>query len=208
MVLYVEDPITERTIKTAAKLGIKQYRMQWIKYDKALDMESNLEKIKKQFGALAEMNAHYKIRGDYQTHSGTSFGAPVWDLWFVLRDLDSKWLGCRYDIRHATVEGIKAWPVSLKAIAPYIRSLDIKDFYWDKEQGDKIINCPLGEGLVDFEKYVQLLKVYHVKGNFTLHFEYPLGGANSGKYEITLSPKEVIDAMKRDLKRLKGYLNA
>jgi len=29
----INDPVTERTIKTAAKLGIKQYRMGWIKYN-------------------------------------------------------------------------------------------------------------------------------------------------------------------------------
>jgi sugar phosphate isomerase/epimerase len=197
----------EDTLKTAAKLGIKQYRMGWIDFDPSVDMEKDLQRIVSQLAELAEMNEHYGIRADYQNHTGDSFGAPIWDIWFVLKNLKSEWVGCRYDIRHATVEGTHSWPATLQAIAPYIRSLDIKDVKWDRADSLKVMNTPLGEGVVDFKKYLKMISDMNVPGNFTIHYEYPLGGANSGKYEITIPPEKVIAAIKKDLVYLKDLLN-
>jgi len=42
-------------------------------------------------------------------------------------------------------------------------------------------------------------------GPLQLHFEYPLGGAEEGKSNVT-NRDEVYAAMSRDLKRLRGYL--
>jgi sugar phosphate isomerase/epimerase len=117
-----------------------------------------------------------------------------------------QWLGFRYDIRHAVVEGTRSWPVTLKAIAAYIRSLDIKNFEWINESDNPIHNTPVGEGIIDFKKYIELLTEYDIHENMTMHFEYPLGGAETGKKELTVNPEVVINAMKKDLMILKGYL--
>jgi len=39
-----------------------------------------------------------------------------------------------------------------------------------------------------------------------MHFEYPLGGANQGRREISCVPDVVIHAMKKDLGVLKHWL--
>jgi hypothetical protein len=46
------------------------------------------------------------------------------------------------------------------------------------------------------------------RGPLQLHFEYPLGGAESGKRQIAITQNEVFSAMERDLNRLRGYLQA
>ena len=196
----------EKILQTASGLGIRQYRMGWLKYDDALTIPQNLENIRKRFSELAQMNEHYGIRGDYQNHAGTFFGSPVWDLWQILKELDTPWLGCRYDIRHATVEGNTSWPLGMKAIAPYIKSLDIKDFTWRPGDKNTIVNVPLGQGVVDFKRYMELLKEYNVQGNFTLHFEYPMGGAEHGGNTISASPEQITKTMRRDLTTLRSYL--
>jgi sugar phosphate isomerase/epimerase len=203
----VDSPDVETILKTASDNGIKQYRMGWIKYDSELSIDKNLEFILVQLEKLGELNATLGIRGDYQNHSGTSFGSSVWDLQQVLSKMKSEWIGSRYDIRHATVEGGVSWPVGLKALQPYIRSLDIKDFAWEQE-GNKprLVNRAIGEGWVDFKKYINLVNDLSIKGNFTMHFEYPLGGANKGQYKIDVPPETVIHAMKKDLITFKQYL--
>ena len=30
---------------------------------------------------------------------------PMWDLWYLLHDLNPQFIGCEYDIRHAVAEG-------------------------------------------------------------------------------------------------------
>jgi L-ribulose-5-phosphate 3-epimerase len=124
-----------------------------------------------------------------------------------LENINSRWLGSQYDIYHATVEGANAWPVALKLISPYIRSFDIKDFQWSKKDGKwSSESVPLREGMVDFKKYFGLLKQLNISGPVSVHYEYPLGGAESGAKMITMKREEVITAMKKDLIALKNLL--
>ena len=62
----------------------------------------------------------------------------------------------------------------------------LKDFKWGKVSGKwKVVNVPIGEGMVDFDTYFKLLKSYGLQPPVSLHCEYPLGGAEKGKYKIT-----------------------
>jgi sugar phosphate isomerase/epimerase len=149
------------------------------------------------------MNNQFKIRGDYQNHSGKGFGAALWDIYHIYNQINTAWLGIRYDIRHATVEGGLSWPRTFRLIQPYIKSLDMKDFKWEinPENGKYAVeNVPLGEGMVDFEEYSLLLKEFPLKINYTLHMEYELGGAEDGRSELKISREEFLQAADKDLK--------
>lgn len=203
-----EDKFTEPILKTAASLGISCYRMGWINYDEKKSMTGNIDSFKEQMSRLAALNKKYKIRGDYQNHSGLSFGSPVWDLWLILKDLDAEWMGSQYDVMHAQVEGGNTWQLGLKLLKSHIATIDIKDFVWAKADGQpwKPQVVPLGQGMVDYPKYLKMLKEYNLNGPFSMHFEYPLGGVEHGAKQITISRGEVVTAMKRDLVFFKGLL--
>ena len=203
----VAEPHTERILKTAGALGIKFYRMAWYKYDPAKSIEENLHEFAARMKDLAAMNEHYGIRGAYQNHAGARFGSAIWDLARVLQEVNSKWLGSQYDIRHATVEGTNVWPIGLELIAPWINTIDLKDATWSKKNGQwQPENVPLGQGFVDFEHFFKLVKKFDIRAPFSLHFEYDLGGANSGQREITIPGERVVAAMKRDLKVARQFL--
>ena len=202
-----DDPFTEPILKTASSLGISYYRTGWIPYDEKVSIEDNLKNIQSRLSKLSLLNAKYGIRGQYQNHSGSNFGAPLWDLGTVLKGIDSPWMGSQYDILHATVEGANSWPLGLKLLKPYIGTMDIKDFRWtmkDRLSHEQV--TPLGEGVVDFKKYFKLLKEYSIQGPFSLHYEYPLGGAENGAKVITARKEEVFAAMKKDLATLRRML--
>lgn len=202
-----DDPITEKILKTASSLGIRHYRMDWFNYDDKISIEENFKVILDQMRKLAALNEKFAISGEYQNHSGNSFGASVWDLYTVLKGIESPWIGSQYDILHATVEGANSWVNGLKALKPFIRSIDIKDFHWAKNDGKWIAEVvPLGEGMVDFKQYFGLLKRYNISGPVSMHYEYPLGGAENGAKEITMKREDVISAMTRDFTTLKRYL--
>ena len=63
----------------------------------------------------------------------------------------------------------------------------------------KPINTPLGEGMVDFDRYFSLLKKYNINVPVSLHLEYGLGGAEHGAAKISIDKKEVFAQMKKDL---------
>jgi sugar phosphate isomerase/epimerase len=207
-----DDPLTVRILKTASSLGIKHYRMGWGHYDDSISVEENISSMQLKLAKLALLNEKYSISGEYQNHSGVAsegiyFGAAIWDIAKVLKEINSHWLGSQYDIYHATIEGANTWPVGFKLISPYIRSIDIKDFKWIERNG-KIRSeaVPLGEGMVDFRRFFRLLKECKLQIPVSLHFEYPLGGAENGSTKLTIDRNDVISAMKRDLSTLKVNL--
>ena len=204
-----DEPHTEAILKTASKLGIGYYRFNWFKYADNLSIQKNLEAFQKTLQKLAQLNKKYTIHGAYQNHSGAGFGAPVWDIWLVIKDLDPRWIGCQYDIRHATVEGGNSWPLGLKLLQSHIRSIYIKDFRWTKTNGAwHEENTPLGEGMVNFKKYFDLLKSGSYNGPISVHYEYPLGGAEEGAKKLNIDRAIVLTAMQKDLEKLKSWWQA
>ena len=125
----------------------------------------------------------------------------------MLDQAGSTWLGAQYDIRHAMVEGMNSWPIGLRLLKPFIHTIDIKDFVWEKIDGKWTIqNVPLGKGAVDFKSYFSLLNELNIDAPICVHLEYPLGGADHGNFEITIPRNEVIQAMSADLSYLKSVM--
>ena len=204
-----DDPLTKPVLKTMADLGIRYYRMGYINYDNKKSVPENLDEFKIAFEKLEKLNRTYGVTANYQNHSGTRVGGPVWDLYHLLKDRDPEFIGVQYDIRHAVVEGGASWPLGMKLLAPWIRTTDIKDFIWKKnENGDwKITNVPLGEGMVDFDSYLKMYKSYNIEAPVSIHYEYDLGGAEHGDKEPTMSREEIYSWLKKDITFLKNQFN-
>ena len=200
------DPLTVDILKTMADEGIKYYRMGYLNYNPKKTVPENLDDLRKTFEKLENLNRKFGICANYQNHSGTRVGGPVWDLYYLLKERDPEYIGVQYDIRHATVEGGVSWPVGMKLLAPWIRTTDIKDFIWGKnEQGKwEIIDTPLGEGMVDFEKYFTLYKDLGIQAPVSIHYEYNLGGAQHGEPHPTMNHSEIYSWLKKDITFLKN----
>jgi sugar phosphate isomerase/epimerase len=197
-------PEIESVLGTASQLGITHYRMGYLTYDPAKTIPENLDLHKKTMEKLEKVNRKFNIHGAYQNHSGTRVGGPVWDLYWILKDADPAYIGCQYDIRHATCEGGYSWSIGMKLLAPWIKTTDIKDFIWKKQNGKwQVENVPLGEGQVDFDAYFKEYKKLGMTGPVSMHFEYDLGGAESGKTNPTMSLEKISSYLKNDLKWLK-----
>jgi L-ribulose-5-phosphate 3-epimerase len=196
-----DDPFTRPVLQTMADLGIRYYRMGYIEYDDTKSVPDNLDHHKFTFEKLEKLNKEFGVTGNYQNHSGVNVGSSVWDLYHLLKDRDPDYIGVQYDIRHATVEGGFSWPVGLKLLGPWIRTIDIKDFIWEKNEKDEwiVLNVPLGEGMVDFKKYFELYKSMDIEAPVSIHYEYDLGGAEHGDQNPTMSLDEINNWLKKDI---------
>ena len=134
----------------------------------------------------------------------------------IIKDLDPEFIGSQFDVMHAYVEGGNTWQLGLKLLKSHIKTIDIKDFIWvnpdpkspgTDTKGWKTEVVPLGEGMIDYKKYLQFLKEYGLNGPFSMHFEYPLGGVENGAKQITVSKEVVMTAMKRDLNKFRSMLS-
>ena len=67
--------------------------------------------------------------------------------------------------------------------------------------------CPLGEGMVDFKRYLAMVKTNGFSGPVQLHMEYhELGGADRGRSQLTAPKAQVVKLMRQDIETLKRML--
>lgn len=205
------SPHAEAVLQTASELGIRHYRWGGLKYDNQSSLPSQLDAMKPRVAKLAALNKRYGVCAMYHTHSGVGVvGAPIWDLHILLSDFDPNSVAVNYDVGHATVEGgFGGWIDSFRVTGPYLKGIAVKDFLWKKDESGewKVAWQPLGDGMVHFHEFFAMVKEARFSGPLQLHFEYPLGGANSGKTTLTIPREKVFAAMKRDVTQLRGYLN-
>jgi sugar phosphate isomerase/epimerase len=196
----VNEPYTKEVLETAAKLGVKHYRTQWLDIDFKKGVDQTLAEIKSKFEDLTALNKSLGIQAGYQNHSGVRFGASIWDLYGVIKDLPVQYFGAQYDIRHAMCEGSASWIIGLHRIKNNISSLAMKDFTW-KVSGKKyeIVSVPMGEGLIDFDKYFKTLKELGIKAPVTLHVEYALLTPDEEKLPLLEQQKLLVSKIKRDV---------
>jgi sugar phosphate isomerase/epimerase len=200
------DSLDRKVIETASKLGFKNYRMNWLAYKGGEPMPTQIGRFEKQMRELSLLNRQYGLTGMYQNHSGRGVGSNIWEVWQLLKEVDKQFLGSQYDIRHAMVEGAESWQNGFELIRDQVKSITVKDFKWGQTNGKwHVVDVPMGEGMVDFVSYFKLLKKYNIDVPVTLHIEYDLGGAQSGATSISIDKKEVFNAMKKDLAKVREF---
>jgi sugar phosphate isomerase/epimerase len=210
-IVDADTPYAEAIVRTMSKLGIPRYRWGGFRYVDSVPIPDQLAVLRERAARLGELNGKYNVCAMYHTHSGAEVGASIWDLWVILKDLDRKRLGVNYDIGHATIEGgLGAWMQGLRLITPWIKGIAVKDFRWGRNSRGRWQPqwCPLGEGMVNFPDFLTMVKRAGFNGPIQMHFEYPLGGAERGDRSPTMAKAEIVEAMRRDLAKLRGWLRA
>ena len=193
----------KKVLETAARLGFKYYRMNWYAYPEGKGIPESIVDLREKVKGLGSLNKELGLTGCYQNHAGLSIGSNIWEIWELLKDADKEHMGVQYDIRHAMVEGFSSWQNGLRLIRQQIKMLTVKDFRFGQKNGVTVVeDVPIGQGLIDFKGYFKLVKEYGLDVPFTLHIEYPLGGAEHGDRKISIDKQEVFKAMKSDLQKI------
>jgi sugar phosphate isomerase/epimerase len=199
-IVDADTPHAEEILQVMAKLGIRYYRWNTIRYTPDRPLDAQLDQIKPRVAKLAALNSRYHACAMYHTHSGRDMvGASIWDLYLLLKDLDPQAVGVNYDVGHATIEGgLGGWINSFRIVSPYLRGIAVKDFAWGKDAKGVWTPqwCPLGEGMVRLQEFFTMVAATPFDGPLQLHLEY----------RIPDQPEAVYAAMRRDLGQLRGLL--
>jgi L-ribulose-5-phosphate 3-epimerase len=203
-----DNKLNQEVLKTAFDNGVKYYRSGYLTYDYTKTIPENLDSARKILEKLANMNQKTGIYGAYQNHhSIPNIGNAVWDLWYILKDIDPVWMSCQYDIWHAVIEGFSSWSDGLRLMSPYIKTRCIKDFNWVDHNGKMEPEpVPLGEGQIDFNAYFKLLKDLNLKSDTTLHIEYDVLTKEENNLPSDKKMKKALDILKRDTDKLKSMM--
>jgi len=192
------DPLAEKVLRTAARLGIKKYRLGFVHYPKGKSIPDTLREFGAALKELAGLNRDLGLQGGYQNHSGATYvGAPIWDVWTMIKDLSPAQMGICFDIAHATIEGGLSWPIEARLMEPFFMAVFLKDFRWEKTgQGWQPQWCLFGEGAVE-KAFFTTLKKSKFAGPLCQHHEYAHGAG-----------REMIANFQRDLTTLRQWLAA
>jgi len=195
------EPSARPILETAGRHQVSFFKPGYYKYAFA-DVRQELEVARADLRALAELGARFGVQLGYHNHAGY-LGGPVWDVARIMDRLDPRWAGYYFDVRHAVVEGGDGgWRAALNLVAPRLKMVAIKDFFWEKTPGGwRQRNCPLGEGMVDWKAFFSALAVAGFHGPVSLHIEYEIPGATPA-----VQQDNTLAAATRDLAFLKAGL--
>ena len=208
----VTDPdnkLQTDVLKVAADLGIKYYRFGYLFYDNSMSVFDNMDNARRLLDRFADLNQKLGIHGAYQNHHmSPRIGSPVWDLWYILKDLNPDWVSCQFDIWHAVIEGYSSWWHGLTLLGPYIKTRCIKDFTWRVAKTGKLRPepVPIGEGQINFDAYFQLLNNLGVRGETSLHIEYPVLTTEEATLPIKKKMEIALRILKKDADMLKSIM--
>jgi sugar phosphate isomerase/epimerase len=190
------DPVSVKVLRTAARLGIRHYRLAHLRYEASRPLADQLREHRAVLQELAALNRELGLCAGYQNHSGFDYvGGPVWDIHELVQGIDPRALGTHFDIGHATVEGGFAWKTHARRMEPYLGAVYVKDYTWKKTgAGWRVEWCPLGQGMVS-RAFFDWLKQTKFSGPISQHHEYPLGDRPA-----------MTETFKRDLTQLREWL--
>lgn len=198
------DPTARPILETAARLKVPYFKTGYWRYQFA-DVRAELAKAGSELRGLAELARASGIQLGFHNHSGSYIGAPVWDAASILEPLDPAWAGHYFDIHHAVVEGgAEGWRIATQFVAPRLKMIAVKDFYWERGKNGKwgVHDCPLGEGMVNWPAYASLLARAGFKGPVSVHIEYDIEGATEA-----IKQERALAAAARDLAFIRARLD-
>ena len=195
--LAATDPTARPILSTAGKLGIRCFKPGYYAYRELGRVQERVQEVRQQFQGLVELARECRIQAGFHNHSGNNVGAALWDEAEVLRGLDPQWSGSYFDPCHAVAEGgLSGWNIGLHLLAPRIKMVAVKDFYWEKSGGKwRMKMCPLGEGMVPWDSFFKTLAASGFRGPISLHVEYDL-------------PADPLPAIARDFAFLQARVRA
>jgi hypothetical protein len=137
----VTAPHVESIVGTMGQLGVTHYWMGTDNYDLTKPIMPQLDAIKLKVERFVKLNQKHGTTLMYHTRAGaSSVGSVVWDLLYVMKDFDPKFVGFHWDTGHMSLHGSNMWELLMRTAGPYVVAMSWKDRAWQQNLGF------LGEG--------------------------------------------------------------
>ena len=174
----------------AAKSGVRYFKTGYWRFSQSADVRAQVAAAGDALAGLANLARECGIALGFHNHA-SYIGAALWDIAPFVDRLEPRWAGYYFDPRHAVAEGgAGAWKPATYLVCPRLKMVAVKDCRWIRSaKGWEIENCPLGEGMVDWQWFGKALNGAAFAGPISVHLEY----------ELTPGTKNTLDAARRDL---------
>ena len=197
-------PSAKPILQAAARNGVRFFKTGYWRYSASADVRAQVAATGEALAGLAALARDCGIEMGFHNHAAY-IGAAIWDIAPAMDKLESRWAGYYFDPRHAVAEGGGgAWKAATHLVIPRLKMVALKDCLWQKgPKGWTIENCPLGDGMVDWAWFSNVLRESHFTGPISVHLEYDIPGSTPEE-----RTRRTLDAAKRDLGFARRMLKA
>jgi sugar phosphate isomerase/epimerase len=123
-----EDANAEATLDAASSAGIKFYWWGTFRFDEAKPYWPQLDALKPKVEKIAKLNEKYGMKAMAHPRDGAgSVSGAFFDLLYVLKNFDPRWVSFQYDTHHLMQAFDSGWVQQLRLGAPYIGGFVWKD---------------------------------------------------------------------------------
>jgi sugar phosphate isomerase/epimerase len=123
-----EDQYAEATLDAASALGIRYYWWGTFRFDETKPYWSQLDALKPKVEKIAKLNEKYGMKGMAHPRDGAaSVSGAFFDLLYVLKNFDPRWVSFQYDTHHLLQAYDSGWVQQLRLGTPYIGGFVWKD---------------------------------------------------------------------------------
>ena len=135
------DASVEALVGAMSQSGATHYWLGTDNYDLTKPILPQLDAIKLKVEKFVQLNQKHGTTLMYHTRAGAnSVGSVVWDLLYVMKDFNPKYVGFHWDTGHMAHHGSNMWELLMRTSGPYIVGMGWKDRAWEQNLGF------LGEG--------------------------------------------------------------
>ena len=129
-------PNVETMIATMGQVGATHYWLGTDNYDLRQPVLPQLDAIKTKVEQFVKLNQKHGTTLMYHTRAGAnSVGSVVWDLLYVMKDFDPKYVGFHWDTGHMSHHGSNMWELLMRTAGPYVVAMSWKDRAWEQNLG-------------------------------------------------------------------------
>ena len=123
-----EDQYAEATLDAASSLGIHHYWWGTFRFDETQPYWPQLDALKPKVEKIAKLNEKYGMKGMAHPRDGAaSVSGAFFDLLYVLKNFDPRWVSFQYDTHHLLQAFDSGWVQQLRLGTPYIGGFVWKD---------------------------------------------------------------------------------
>jgi hypothetical protein len=134
------DASVEKLVGAMSQSGATHYWLGTDNYDLSKPILPQLDAIKAKVERFVKLNEKNGTTLMYHTRAGANaVGSVVWDLLYVMKDFDPKYVGFHWDTGHMSHHGAM-WETLMRTAGAYVVAMAWKDRSWNQELG------LLGEG--------------------------------------------------------------
>ncbi len=118
----------EPMVAAMGQSGATHYWCGTDNYDLTKPIMPQLDAIKKKVEGFVALNQKHGTTLMYHTRAGAnSVGSVVWDLLYVMKDFDPKYVGFHWDTGHMSHHASNMWELLMRTAGPYVVAVSWKD---------------------------------------------------------------------------------